>query len=197
MSNHHPIDRLGSRDLFHSIKGRVGAREAQIMCTPMLFAEPFPYATPTYESSHADVLKSGVLLTIEQRMQLDMFLAPFQTWTVITAAPDTSWRITSGFAPRLHSNGEIDFVAPYPAASHALGLITANPLVSFLIGDGAAERRVEGWAQAVVIQRPWERAELLAYLQWRTPGITECYDGAIQVVEFRPTYLRYSGCWSI
>jgi hypothetical protein len=197
MLNYRSIDRLGSRDLFHSAKGVVCAREPQIMCTPMLFAEPFPHDGPINDPPGAEYPNSGVLLTIQQRMQLDMFLAPFQTWAVMTTTSDTSWRITSCFAPRLHRNGEIDFVAPYPAASQALELIAASDFITFVVGDSAVGNWLEGRAQTIGIQRPWERAELLAYLQWRTPGVTECYDGAVEVIMFRPTYLRYCDHWSI
>ena len=124
-------------------------------------------------------------------MWIDMFLAPFQTWTVRASAEDASWQVTSCFAPRLHGNGDIDFIAPYLAGSHALALITAHPVVTFLVSDKQGQCCLEGCAQTVLVQRSWERAELLAYLRWRTPGATDGLSGAIEVVVFRPIYLRY------
>jgi hypothetical protein len=130
-------------------------------------------------------------LTIEQQMQLDMFLAFFPTWIVGATTGDTSWQVTSCFAPRLHRNGEIDFVVPFLAGSHALALVTAQPVVTFLASDKEQGCWLEGCARTVVVQRSWEQAELLAYLRWRIPDAMDGLGDAIKVLLFHPICLRY------
>ena len=136
------------------------------------------------------------MLTIEQRMQIDTFLEPFQTWTVGSPVEGASWQVTSCFAPRLHGSGDIDFIAPYLPGSHALALITEHPIVTFLIRDKQGQRWLEGSAQTAVVQRSWERAELLSYLRWRIPEVADGLSGAAEVVVFRPIYLRYCDRWA-
>ena len=161
------------------------------MNTPVSFAEPLLATKKTPDERHAASSRIGVMLTIEQRMKIDMFLAPLQIWTVGGIAEDAPWQVTSCFAPRLHRNGDIDFIVPYLAGSHALALITAHPVVTFRVSDREAGRWLEGHAQTVVVQRSWEHAELVAYLRWRIPDVTDGWSGPIKVVVFQPTYLRY------
>ena len=47
----------------------------------------------------------------------------------------------------------------------------------------------------MIVQRSWEHAELLAYLRWRIPEAIDGLSCAIEVVVFRPTYLRYCDRW--
>jgi hypothetical protein len=161
------------------------------MNTPLSFTEPLPVAKPVPAQHSAAAARTDSTLTIEQRMRIDMFLAPLPTWAVGATTADTSWQVNSCFAARLHRNGDIDFIAPYLAGSHALALITAHPVVTFLVSDRAAERWLEGRAQTAVVERAWEHTELLAYLRWRIPEATDGVSGAITVVVFRPIYLRY------
>ena len=167
-----------------------------IMHPPLSFPEPLPVAKPVPDERSAASARTDSTLTIEQRMRMDMFLAPLRTWAVGATTEDTSWQVDSCFAARLHHNGDIDFIAPYLAGSHALSLITAHPVVTFLVSDREAERWLEGSAQAVVVQRSWEHAELLAYLRWRMPNATDELSAAIKVVVFRPIYLRYCDRWN-
>jgi hypothetical protein len=169
--------------------------EATIMRPPLAFATPLPATKHMPDECHAASAQPNIILSIEQRMRIDMFLEPFQTWTVGVSAEDASWQVTSCFAPRLHRNGNIDFIAPYVAGSHALALITAHPSVTFLVSDKQGQRCLEGCAHTVVVQRSWEHAELLAYLRWRIPEATDGLSGAITVVVFRPIYLRYCERW--
>ena len=167
------------------------AAEATIMRPPLSFAAPLPATKHISNKCHAASAQPNIVLSIEQRMRLDMFLAPLQTWAVGATAEDVSWQVASCFAPRLHRDGNIDFIAPYIAGSHALALITAHPVVTFLVSDREAERWLEGRAETVVVQRSWERDDLLAYLRWRIPDATDGLSGAIEVVVFCPIYLRY------
>jgi len=162
-----------------------------IMRPPLSFVEPLLVAEPMPDQRHAASAQSNIALSLEQRMRIDMFLAPLQTWTVGATAEDVSWQVASCFAPRLHRAGNIDFIAPYMAGSHALALITAHPVVTFLVSDREAECWLEGRAETMVVQRSWEHAELLAYLRWRIPEATDGLSDAIEVVVFRPIYLRY------
>ena len=167
------------------------AAEVTIMRPPLSFAAPLPATKHIPNKCHAASAQPNIVLSIEQRMQIDMFLAPLQTWAVGATAEDISWQVASCFAPRLHRDGEIDFIAPYMRGSHALALITAHPVVTFLVSDREAERWLEGRAQTVVIQRSWEHDDLLAYLRWRIPDATDGLSGAVEVVVFRPIYLYY------
>jgi hypothetical protein len=187
MSAHRSLSFAGSLNPTHWTEPATGMKS---MSTQLSFAELRLEIKPTLDTHHA-ALRDRALLTLDQRMQLDIFLALCQTWTIRTTVPDASWQIASCFAPRLHRNGEIDFIAPYPAGSDALALITAHPLVAFLVSDSEAEQQLEGHAQAVVIRQSWERAELLAYLRWRMPGTTDGLGNESEVVVFYPTYLRY------
>jgi len=191
MFTRHSISFVGSLNQPYRAERVACATGVQTMSTPLCFAEPLRVARQSPDAHHTASSQNGVMLTIEQRMRIDMFLAPFQTWTVGAAAEDGSWQVTSCFAPRLHRNGDIDFIAPYLAGSHAFALVTAHPVVTFLVSDGEAGRWLEGRAQTVVIQRSWEHAELLSYLRWRIPDATDGLSGAIEVVVFRPTYLHY------
>jgi hypothetical protein len=161
------------------------------MNTLLSFAEPLLAARKTPDECQAASSRIGVMLTIEQRMKLDMFLAPLLTWTVGATAEDAPWQVTSCFAPRLHRNGDIDFIVPYMVGSRALALITAHSAVTFRVSDREAERWLEGHAQTVVVQRSWEHAELVAYLRWRIPDVADGWAGSIKVVVFHPTYLQY------
>jgi hypothetical protein len=161
------------------------------MNTPLSFAEPLLATRKTPDERQAASSRIGVMLTIEQRMKLDMFLAPLLTWTVGAMAEDVPWQVTSCFAPRLHQNGDIDFIVPYLAGSRALALITTHSTVTFRASDREAGRWLEGHAQTVVVQRSWEHAELVAYLRWRIPDVADGWAGSIKVVVFHPTYLRY------
>jgi hypothetical protein len=163
----------------------------QITSTPLSFAEPLLATKHTPDARHATPPQNSAMLTIEQRRQLDTFLAPFHTWTVGPTSEDASWQVATCFAPRLHRNGDIDFIAHCLAGSQLLALITAQPVVTFLVSDGQGEHRLEGRAQTAVVQQSWERAEMLAYLQWRTPGAIDGLGNAIEVILLRPTYLRY------
>ena len=165
--------------------------EATIMRPPLSFAAPLPATKHMPDECHAASTQPNIMLSIEQRMRIDMFLAPLQTWAVGATAEDVSWQVASCFAPRLHRDGNIDFIAPYMAGSHALALITAHPVVTFGVSDREAERWLEGHAQTVVVQRSWEHAELLTHLRWRIPDATDGWSGPIKVVVFHPTYLRY------
>lgn len=191
MSTHRSINFGGSVNLAHRAQPVACAAGVKIMNTPLSFAEPLLVAKHMPDEGHAASSRTDAMLTIEQRMRIDMFMAPFQTWTVGASAEDASWQVTSCFAPRLHGNGDIDFIAPYLAGSHALALITVHPVVTFLVSDKQGQRCLEGCAQTVLVQRSWEHAELLAYLRWRTPEATDGLSGAIEVVVFRPSYLRY------
>jgi hypothetical protein len=187
MSAHHSINFVGSLNPTYWTEPVAGMKS---MSTQLSFAELRLEIKPTLDT-HRAAPRNGAILTIDQRMQLEIFLALCQTWTVRTTVPDASWQIASCFAPRLHRNGEVDFIAPYPAGSDALALLTAHPLIAFLVSDSEAEQQLEGQAQAVVIRQSWERAELLAYLHWRMPGMTDGLSNEIEVVVFYPTYLRY------
>jgi hypothetical protein len=195
MSTRRSINFVGSVNLADRAQYVACAAGVKIMNTPLSFAAPLLVTKQMSDKRHAASSRTDAILTIEQRMRLDMFLAPLQTWTV-GAAEDASWQVTSYFAPRLHRNGDIDFVAPYLAGSHALALITAHPIVTFVVNDREAERWLEGRAQTVVVQRSWEHAELLAYLRWRIPDATDGLSGAIEVLVFHPIYLRYGDRWS-
>ena len=161
------------------------------MNPPLSFTEPLPVAKPVPDERSAASARTDITLTIEQRMRIDMFLATVQTWAVGATTEGTSWQVDSCFAARLHRNGDIDFIAPYLAGSHSLALITAHPVVTFLVSDRKAERWLEGRAQPAAVERSWEYAELLAYLQWRIPDAMDGVSGPIKVVVFRPIYLRY------
>jgi len=161
------------------------------MYTPLYIAEPLLATARTPNAQRKAFLRNSTMLTIEQRMQIDMFLEPFETWTIETISENGGTQFVSIFAPRLHGNGEIDFIAPYPAGSQAFELITAYPVVTFVVSAIEAEHRLEGFARAVVVQQSWERAELLAYLQWRTPGAIDRLGSAIEVVMFHPINLRF------
>jgi hypothetical protein len=163
----------------------------KITGAPLSFAEPLLATKYTSDARHAPLPQNNAMLTIEQRRQLEMFLAPFHTWTIGPTSEDAFWQVATCFAPRLHRNGDIDFVVHYPTGSQVLALITAQPVVTFLVSDGEGEHRLEGRAQTTVVQQSWERAEMLAYLQWRTPGATVGLGNAIEVILLRPTYLRY------
>jgi hypothetical protein len=161
------------------------------MNTSLSFAEPLPAIKHMPDECHAASSRIAAKLTIEQRVQIDTFLEQLQTWTVGSNAEDASWQVASCFAPRLHRNGDIDFIAPYLRGSQALALIAAHPVVTFLVSDKQAQYRLEGYAETVVVQRSWEHAELLAYLRWRIPEATHGLSGAIDMVVFRPIYLRF------
>jgi hypothetical protein len=161
------------------------------MHTSLCLNEPLLAILQTSDTRRAASPGNGTMLTIEQRMQLEMFLALFQTWTVMVSSGDIFSRVVSYFAPRLHRNGDIDFIVPYSAGSQALVLITAHPIVTFIVSDGATEQSLEGRAQAVRVEQSWEQDELLAYLQWRMPGASDRLASPIEVVIFRPIYLRY------
>jgi hypothetical protein len=191
MSAHRSISFVGSLNPTHWTEPVACVAGMKTMSTQLSFAELRLEIKPTLDTYRATPPRNGAILTIEQRVQLEIFLALVQTWTVRPTAPETSWQMTSYFAPRLHRNGDIDFIAPYSAGSDALALITAHPLVTFLISDSGAEQQLEGHARAVVIQQSWERAELLAYLRWRMPGTTDGLGSDIELVVFHPTYLRY------
>ncbi len=131
------------------------------------------------------------MLTLEQRMQLDVYLAAFHTWTVGIRWGSSSLQLLSSFAPRIYRNGFIDFIAPYPADSPVLALDSSRQQVSFLVCDQEPEHRLEGYAHARVAQQEWERIELLAYLEWRAPGATASLGVRPEVMIFSPTYLRF------
>jgi hypothetical protein len=169
--------------------------EATLMRPPLSFAAPLPAAKHMPNACHAASEQPNIMLSIEQRMRIDMFLAPLQTWTVGATAKDVSWQVASCFAPRLHRDGNIDFIAPYMAGSHALALITEHPVVTFRVSDREAERWLEGRAHTVVVERSWEHDDLLAYLRWRIPDATDGLSGALKVVVFHPIYLRYCDRW--
>jgi hypothetical protein len=191
MFAHRSFNVLGSINLTDRAERVAGAAGVKVMSAHLPFAQPQLNIKPTSGAHCADAARQSNMLTIEQRMQLEIFLALLQTWTVRTTAPDASWQITSCFAPRLHRNGDIDFIAPYSAGSDALTLITAHPFVTFLVSDSETEQQLEGYARATVIQQSWERAELLAYLRWRMPGTTDGLGSEIEVVVFHPTYLQF------
>src|SRR5690242_11253525 len=128
------------------------------MNTALSFAEPPQAIKHMPNRCYPASLRTTAMLTIEQRMQIDTFLELFQTWTVEGTAEGVSWQVSSCFAPRLHRNGDIDFIAPYLAGSDALALITAHPVVTFLVRDKQAQRWLEGRAHPVVVQRSWEHA---------------------------------------
>jgi hypothetical protein len=165
------------------------------MNASLTFAEPRLITKHMPSACYAVASWVALVLTHEQQMRIDMFLAPLLTWSVGPTTGDASWQVTSCFAPRLHRNGEIDFVAPYLAGSHALALITAQPTVTFLVSDKEQECWLEGCAQTEVVQRSWEQAELLAYLQWRIPDAIDGFGDGIKVLVFHPTYLRYYDRW--
>jgi hypothetical protein len=190
------INFVGSANLAHRARRVACVAGVKIMNTSLPFAEPLPAIMHMPDECHTASSRIAAMLTIEQRVQIDTFLELLQTWTVGSTAEDASWQVTSCFAPRLHGNGDIDFIAPYLAGSHALALITAHPVVTFLVRDKQEQRWLEGYAQTVVIQRSWEHAELLAYLRWRIPEATEGLSGALDVVVFRPIYLRYCDRWT-
>src|SRR5262245_47676067 len=131
------------------------------------------------------------MLTYQQRRLIEEFLAPLQTWT-ISIAQNTGLHLTvSFFAPRLHDDGDIDFVSAYRAGSPKLTSIVSTSTVTFLVSDGTAERWLQGLAQAALVATPWGRAVERAYLQRRAPGVINVLDDDSEVVLFRPTYLRY------
>jgi hypothetical protein len=178
-------------NLAYRAQGVTCVAGVRILNTPLSFAEPLPITRHIPDECHAASSRGAAILTIKQRMQLDMFLAPLQTWTVGSAAEDASWQVTSCFAPRLHRNGEIDFIAPYLAGSHALALITAHPAVTFVVRDYDTNRWLEGYAHTAIVQWPWEHTELLGYLRWRIPDAADAFSSSTKVVVFRPIYLRY------
>jgi hypothetical protein len=196
MSTHGSIYFIGSVNLAHRAQHAACTAGVKIMNTSLSFARPQLVIEQMPDECCAASSRTESRLTIEQRMQIDMFLAPLQAWTVGATAEDASWQVTSCFAPRLHRDGDIDFVAPYLAGSHALSLIAAHPVVTFLVSDREAGRWLEGRAQTVAVQHFWEQAELLAYLRWRIPGATDGLSGAIEVLVFQPIYLRYYDRWS-
>jgi hypothetical protein len=190
------INFVGGANLAHRARRVACLAGVKIMNTSLSFAEPLSAIKHMPDECHVASSRIAAMLTIEQRVQIDTFLELLQIWTVGSTAEDASWQVTSCFAPRLHGNGDIDFIAPYLPGSHALALITAHPVVTFLVRDKQEQRWLEGYAQTVVIQRSWEHAELLAYLRWRIPEATEGLSGALDVVVFRPIYLRYCDRWT-
>lgn len=191
MSTYRSIDFTGSANLAYQARPVACVADTKNLNTPLSFTKQLPVTHYIPDECHAASSRMAAMLTIKQRMQLDTFLEPLQTWTVGNTAEDTPWQVTSVFAPRLHGNGAIDFIAPYMVGSHALALITAHPVVTFLVSDKQGQRWLEGYAQTAGVQWPWEHSELLAYLRWRLPDAADRLSGAIKVVVFRPIYLRY------
>ena len=196
MSTHRSIHFVGSANLAYQAQRGAYVAGVKIMNTSLSFTKPLSATKHMPDARYAASSRTAAMLTIEQRVQIDTFLELLQTWTVGSTAEDAPWQVTSCFAPRLHRNGDIDFIAPYLPGGHALALITAHPVVTFLVSDKQAQRRLEGYAQTMVIQRSWEHAELLAYLRWRIPQATDGLSGAIDIVVFRPIYLRYCDRWT-
>ncbi|HEU5099365.1 MAG TPA: hypothetical protein VFU22_10115 [Roseiflexaceae bacterium] len=186
MSTYWPIGFVRSADLWvECVSGMAGSR-------PLLSCdEPFLASKRILRQPERSPSEVSPVLTIEQRLKLDMFLAPLQIWTVAAVAADEPWRVTSCFAPRLHRTGELDFVAAYPAGSQALALISTSAEVAFWVSDAQAGCYLEGRAHATIVRWAWEQAELQAYLRWRMPNQMSELSGPIEAVVFRPISLLY------
>src|SRR5215213_8836694 len=119
MSIGYSINFVGSANLAHRARRVACVAGVKIMNTSLLFAEPLPAIKHLPDECDAASSRPAAMLTIEQRVQIDTFLELLQTWTVGSTAEDASWQVASCFAPRLHRNGDIDFIAPYLPGSHA------------------------------------------------------------------------------